>query len=211
VLAALAATQAAGCVKRLPAVTPSVAAPAVDTSAPLPPGHGRLVIDVVDLPAPVARVVPTAEPVVGGDGLTRHVFTELPTELCPATPCVVDLPRGNVLLGFPALGSGGLDVELVHVGPEPSVYRRSLSIYEDRSGATRVLGIIATSIGGVAMMTGIPLLSVGAGTDRAGLATAGGITLGAGTLLVVLGIIAMNKDAPTFRPGASVHFPLAAP
>jgi hypothetical protein len=38
--------------------------------------------------------------------------------------------------------------------------------------------------------------------------TAGGLTLGAGALAIVLGILAIRADSPTYRPGSSNHYPL---
>ena len=79
-----------------------------------------------------------------------------------------DVAAGNVLLGFPVVGRSAMEVELVNIGPDPSVYRRSLSIYEDRTGTTRVLGIIATAVGGASLMTGAVLLPIGLARDSGG-------------------------------------------
>src|SRR5262249_45177954 len=100
------------------------------------------------------------------------------------------------------------DVELVHIGPETSVYRRSLSVYEDHTGGMRVFGIIATSVGGASAITGTALLPIGLADGNTGLRNAGAITLGAGAVLLAIGIWAIRADAPTFRPGSSNHFPL---
>ncbi len=68
------------------------------------------------------------------------------------------MPSGNILLGFPVVGDeDALETELVHLGPDASVYRRALSHYNGDTGATRVLGIIGASRGGTAMMTGTAL------------------------------------------------------
>jgi hypothetical protein len=137
-------------------------------------------------------------------------FVETTEVLCAATPCVAELPRGNVLLGFPVLGNpGALDVELVHVGPEPTVYRRSLSLYEDRTGATRILGIIRASLGAGAAITGIALLPVGPVQGQPRPRPRRRITLGAGAALLALGVWAIRHDAPTYRSGSANHFPLA--
>lgn len=136
---------------------------------------------------------------------------EVHEDLC-TSPCVADLPLGNVLLGFPVLGkSGQEETELVHVGQKPSVYRRSLSVYDDSSGSLSVLGIIGTSLGASAVITGGVLLPIGLGRDNTGLATAGGITLGAGAAVLALGIWAIWDDAPTYRPGSAAHFAQAPP
>ncbi|HTM22589.1 MAG TPA: hypothetical protein VL172_18835 [Kofleriaceae bacterium] len=199
---------AAACVKQLPPLPPPAAVvPDVDTGAPPAEGQGRLVVDVVDGPRPVHRIDMRAAPL--GQGPVGFRLSESPVLLCPASPCVADLPQGNVLLGFPVIGKSSLDVELVHVGAEPTVYRRSLSLYEDHTGATRVLGIIFTSVGASALVTGAVLLPVGLQQDSRDLTWAGGITLGAGALLTTLGIWAVRHDAPTYRPGSTNHFPLS--
>lgn len=206
----VAALLSPACVKRLPpAPTPEPVAPQMPALPPPAGGHGRLVVDVVDGPVAVHRVDMAAEQVADSSGRVKYRFVESPAVLCAAAPCVSDVPTGNVLLGFPVLGDpDATEVELVHVGPEPSVYRRTLSVYDGRTGSVRVLGIIATALGGTAMMTGSALLPIGLARDVDGLTIAGGISLGAGVALLVAGIWAMNADAPTYRPGSSNHFPL---
>lgn len=201
---------AVGCVKQLPPPPPPApVAPKLEAAPPPPTGYGRLVVDVVDQPVPVQRVVAESTPVQNARGRTTFRFREQPQVLCAMSPCASDVPAGNVLLGFPVIGdSDALEVELVHIGAEPSVYRRSLSVYEDNTGSLRVVGIVATAVGGTALMTGAALLPIGLAEDHGGLATSGGITLGVGTALLVFGIWAIRKDAPTFRPGSSNHFPL---
>lgn len=202
------AVLAAACVRHLPAApTPEPIAPPI-TAAAAPPaeGMGRLVVDVVDGPMPVHRVHMRPRAVAGTDGRVRFRFSEAPEPLCPAAPCVAEVPSGNLLLGFPVIGKSSLEVELVHVDPGTTVYRRSLSLYEDNTGALRTMGIIGTSVGGTAALTGIVLLPIGLADDSDGLTTAGSITLGAGVALLVFGIWAIRKDAPTYRPGSANHF-----
>lgn len=209
-IALVTAWVAAGCVKQLPpAPAPAAVAPPMPAMPPPPGGHGRLVVDVVEGPTQVQRIRMNAEQHDVGKGRVGYHLVETPEPLCATSPCVSDLPVGNVLLGFPVIGNNATEVELVHIGPDPSVYRRSLSIYTDNTGAERVLGIIATSLGGAAAITGTVLLPVGLARDNTALTTAGGITLGAGALLITLGILAIRHDAPTYRPGSSNHFPLA--
>jgi hypothetical protein len=167
------------------------------------------VIDVIEGPAPVQRITMAATQQTNDRGRTSYRFSEVPEVFCAQAPCAVDVPVGNVLLGFPVIGNNALEVELVHVGPDPSVYRRSLSIYEDNTGGVRLFGILATSIGAASAITGTALLPIGLSKDNTGLTAAGGITLGVGAIFVALGIWAINADAPTFRPGSSNHFPLA--
>jgi hypothetical protein len=198
-----------GCVKRLPpAPTPQAVAPVIPAAPPPPPGYTRLVVDVVDGPAAVQQVRMQSRPVENDLGRISYQFSERPEVLCTA-PCATDLPAGNILLGFPVLGKDALETELVHLGPEPSVYRRALSIYDDRSGGLRVFGIIATAVGGASAITGTALLPIGLSDGNGALTAAGGITLGVGAALIAFGVWAIRHDAPTFRPGSSNHFPLA--
>jgi len=209
---ALLAACVPACIKQLPpAPTPPAVAPAVAVAAPPEPGHGRLVVDVVDGPTEVHRTHMESLPLADDSGRARYRFFEASAVLCPATPCVTDVPAGNVLLGFPVVGDpGAFETELVHVGPEPSVYRRALSEYHGDTGALRVLGIVGTSVGAASAITGVSLLPIGLSKDNDGLATAGGISLGAGVALIAFGIWAIRHDAPTYRPGSSNHFPLDA-
>lgn len=196
------------CVKQLPpAPIPEPIEPPVAASAPRE-GYGRLVVDVVEAPVRVARVRMEARPSPNAQGIPTVRFEQTPTDLCPAAPCVTELPYGNILLGFPVIGDPqALETELVNIGPEPSVYRRSLSVYTDDSGATRVLGIIATSLGAASAITGTALLPIGLSKDNDGLTLAGGVTLGGGVALMVAGILMIRADSPTFRPGSSNHYP----
>jgi hypothetical protein len=210
---ALLAGLGAACVKHLPpAPAPDPIVPRVEAGTPLAAGQGRLVLDVVEGPAPVQQIRMDAVPVATAGGHTAFDLHEAPGILCAVTPCVTNVPIGNVLLGFPVIGDDeATEVELVHVGPEPSVYRRSLSVYTDTSGGLRLFGILATSIGGASAITGAALLPIGLAKENGGLTTAGGITLGVGAVLLAVGIWAIRADSPTYRPGSSNHFPLGAP
>jgi hypothetical protein len=209
-LVALAASTSAACVRRLPpAPTPQPVFPRIDAAAP-PAGSARLVVDVVEGPTRVLRIRMTPEPSDNGQGRRSFRFVEATEVLCDATPCVADGPAGNVLLGFPVLGDpGATETELVHIGPEPTVYRRSLSVYESGSGTLRVLGVIGTSLGAASLITGTALLPYGLDRGNNGVTFAGGITLGAGAALLTLGILAIRYGSPTLRPGSSSHYPLA--
>jgi hypothetical protein len=203
----------AACVRHLPpAPTPEPLVPRVEAGTPLAAGQGRLVLDVVEGPAPVQQVRMNATPVPGPDGHNTFELHEAPSVLCAVTPCVTNIPVGNVVLGFPVIGdSDATEVELVHIGPEPSVYRRSLSVYTDNTGGVRLFGILATSIGGASAVTGAALLPIGLAKENGGLTVAGGLSLGVGAVLLAVGIWAIRADAPTYRPGSSNHFPLGAP
>ena len=200
-----------GCVRQLPPrPVPDVIVPSTNTTSEPEAGKGRLVIDVVDGPTPVQRVQMQAEPFDDGQGRTRFRFYEAPEPLCAASPCVVDLTPGNVLLGFPVTGDDrSMDVELVHIGEETAVYRRSLSQYRHNKGALWVLGIIGASLGGTSFLTGTTLLPLGLSDGNDGLTLAGATTLGAGALLVTFGVLAIRADSSTYRPGSAIHFPLA--
>jgi hypothetical protein len=205
-LAAIAATVPA-CVRQLPpAPTPQAVAPPIATPTPAA-GQSALVVDVTDGPTPVSRVHMGTQPITDALGRVSYRLFEQPQEMCPASPCVVAMPPGNVMLGFPVIGDrDALEVELVHVDATPTVYRRTLSVYTDNTGALRKLGIVGASVGGTAALTGVVLLPIGLGKDLDGLTVAGGVTLGVGALLTAFGIWAIRRDAPTFRPGASIHF-----
>lgn len=198
------------CVRQLPPpAIPTPVAPPIAASAPPESGKGRLVIEVVDGPAPIQRIRMEPEEIRDPQGRSRFLFAETPELLCAVSPCVVDVPIGNVLLGFPVIGNpGDLEVELVHVGPQPSAYRRTSSVYQNHTGALRVLGIVGASAGSAAAITGVALLPIGLAKDNSGLATAGAISLGLGAAVLTLGIWAIWRDAPTFRPASSNHFPL---
>jgi hypothetical protein len=202
------ASVVAGCVVQLPPVaTPEARAPAlVPSTTPPPEGHGRLVLDVVNGPTPVELVRMAPQQLASGGRITFG-FREAPEPLCTA-PCTVDPPLGNLLLGYPVIGNpDSLETELVHVGPEPTVYRRALSEYHHvPAGAAFVLGVLATSLGGTSMVTGTALLPVGLAKGSEGLTIAGGVTLGAGAALIVLGILGIRHDSDWYRPGAAIHF-----
>lgn len=202
-----------GCVRQLPPLpAPDAIVPSTNTSSAPAPGKGRLVIDVVDGPTPLQRVDMKAEPFEDDQGRTRFRFHEAPEPLCATSPCVLDLTPGNVLLGFPVAGDDhSMEIELVHVGEETAVYRRSLSHYRHNKGALWVLGIIGTSLGGTSLLTGTTLLPLGLADGNEGLTVAGATTLGGGALLITLGVLAIRADSPTYRPGSANHFPLSPP
>jgi hypothetical protein len=201
---------AAACVRHLPpAPVPEAIVPRVAGVVPPEAGRGRLVVDVVDGPVEVQRVHMKSEQLTDDQGRARFALYESPRPLCPLSPCVVELPPGNVLLGFPILGkSDGLEVELVHIAPGTTVYRRALTIFESGAGPGRTLGIVSTSLGGTAMMTGTALLPIGLAKDMDGMTLAGAITLGVGTAFLVLGIVAITNNPSIFRKGASNRFSL---
>jgi hypothetical protein len=172
------------------------------------PVTGRLIVDVPEGSVPVYRARLEARKQDNGTRRPTFRFFDLPAEkICDGTPCVIDEPPGNILIGFPVLGCRpAIDFDLVHVGLDPSVYRRSLAIFEDETGAEKIVGIVAASLGAAASITGIVLLPSGISKDNSGLTAAGGITLGAGALALTVGILMIRHDSATYRPGSANHF-----
>jgi hypothetical protein len=172
------------------------------------PMTGRLIVDVPEGSVPVYRARLEARKQDNGTLRPTFRFFDLPPEkICDGTPCVIDEPPGNILIGFPVLGCRpAIDFDLVHVGLDPSVYRRSLAIFEDDTGAERIVGIVAASLGAAATITGIVLLPSGISKDNSSLTAAGGITLGAGALALTVGILMIRHDSATYRPGSANHF-----
>lgn len=201
---------APACVRHLPAPPPPPAiVPAVAPAASAETGarDHRLIVDVVDGHGPVNRVEMRAVAADNGRGRTRYRFSEEMQIACAKPPCTLHVPSGNVILGFPVLGRpDDVEVELVHVAEDPSIYRRTLSVYDDKSGSLQTIGIVMASIGGASMMTGTVLLPIGLASDRDSMSLAGAVTLGAGTALLAFGIWALRHDADTFRPGSANHY-----
>lgn len=163
-------------------------------------------IDVVDGATKVERIYMQPTPVTDGQGRTRYEFVESHEVLCAQTPCVVKLPLGNVVLGFPVTSSpGAREVELVHVEASPTVYRRALSFYKaPQSG--RSLGVVATSLGGMTIVAGASMLPIGLAKDVDGLTLAGGISLGVGAIVTALGIWSLKGTSSSYKQGSAIHF-----
>jgi hypothetical protein len=202
----------ASCTRQLaPAPIPAGIMPPLPVSAAPAPGNGRLIVDVAEGPVPVYRARIDAQKLEDGTRHARYRIVDVPPELvCKETPCVIDEPPGNILIGFPVLGCRpAIDFDLVHVGLDASVYRRSVAIFENDTGVEKIVGIIGASIGGAASLTGIVLLPIGAGGNT-DLAIAGGITLGVGALLTTAGVLMIRHDSATYRPGSANHFEATA-
>jgi hypothetical protein len=186
-------------------VLPAVAAP----TTPPPEGHSRLIVDVVDGPAPVMRSFIDTNPIDAGGGRTKFSFTTRLENVCPAAPCVLDLPRGNVVLGFPYLNDPTtFETHLLHIGPEPAAFRKALSYSQPGSTGAKVLGILSTTFGGMSALVGTVFLPVGLAKDSGGMVTAGAITLGAGAILIALGVVTLQRNPDVYRDGAQTHFQL---
>ena len=194
-----------GCVHRIaPPPTPDLILPP-PLEAPIPPGQGRVYIDVVDGPTNVRAVEwVSVQITVGG-----QVFDddELETKARCRTPCVLDLPLGHRLLAFPVRLSSQVDVDDVSVSSTPSLYRRALGSRRS-GGAGAVLGILGISFGGLSLATGAALLPLGLATGDSGMTTAGAITLGVGAVLTALGIWAVIENPALVQPVAGAQYNL---
>ena len=206
-LSALLLVLCAGCARSLPpAATPQRIAPDISVDEPVSEGRGRLVIDVVDGPAQIYHVHARAQQLQDETG-ERWSFSEVPEELC-VSPCIVELPLGNAMLGFPIAGTDWIQHDLVHISSEPAVYRRALA-RRDGPSAGYELAILTTVLSSLALVTGVALLPIGLAKGEDGVAFAGAITLGAGALLLPVGIWGTNEAAPVYQPGSWNHYPLA--
>lgn len=203
---------ASACVRTLPAAPiPAAIAPAgiraTNATSAIPSERNRLIVDVVDGYGPIQRVAMRGVATDNGRGRTTYRFSEDMQIACAKPPCELEIAVGNAVLGFPVLGRpNDVELELVHVGEQPEVYRRTLSVYDDRSGGLQVLGIVMASVGGASMTTGTVLLPIGLATSHDSLSLAGGATLAAGAAVLAFGIWALRHDADTFRPGSANHY-----
>jgi hypothetical protein len=171
--------------------------------APIPPGQGRIYIDVVDGPTNVRVVNWVSVQVTLNDFAYDDSVLETKAEC--RTPCVLDLPLGQELFAFPMRGSRQAEVDDVSVSPTPSLYRRALGSRRS-GGAGFVLGVLGTTFGGISLATGASLLPVGLATGQSGLTTSGAITLGVGAVLTTLGIWAIVENPAFVQPGAGAQY-----
>ena len=199
---------ATACTSYLPPVqTPPAESPTLASSPHLPPGHGRLVIDVVDGPTDVFELNAYRRRIRTRRGRLRTVTRTARSLLC-TSPCAVDIPYGRYVLGFPMHGGGRrLERVLMNVSPQPTVHRRRLGNYWD-AGPGLPLGVVGATFGGIAMVIGVVFLPIGAAQGDDGMALAGGINLGAGVVLLVAGILGLALDPAVEEPGSGVTFPL---
>lgn len=122
---------------------------------------------------------------------------------------MLDLPLGNVVLGFPYLNDvTTFETQLIHIAPEPAVYRKELTLRDPAARGPQALGIVGATFGGASMIVGAVLLPIGLADDRGGFVTAGGITLGAGAVLLALGVVALVSNPTIERDGSHAHFQL---
>jgi hypothetical protein len=181
-------------------VAPAAQGAATEGPAPEAPGGE----------APAAEPGPAAAPEAGGaqpqpaypqaPPSTRATFLSTSGEpwnvaidgqaLC-ATPCTLDLNP----VQFATLQSQELRPVLLDVGRlPPGQFTVSGKPLENGLYAG---GIVATTLAGMALATGITLTAVGLARDRDGMALAGGITGLAGAVMLPVGIVMMLRAAPS--------------
>ena len=212
-LAALLAALAVGCVREVPpaAMPDQVVPPMPASMPPVPARQGRVIIDVADGPVEVGRLVGTTV-AIGVDKDVPIAATRVTTQPLCTTPCAVDLAPGRYELTFPTPGSPRrLEVAVVDVFAEPTIYRRALGRYEP-AGGLMVLGIVGTSLGGMSFITGAALFPIGLAQDPEedgnGFLYAGITTLIAGMVVTALGLWAISADPATTQRGSSTQFAL---
>jgi hypothetical protein len=111
------------------------------------------------------------------------------------TPCTTDVPP----LEFVTLHSHDIRPTKLRVGYLP--YGDVLVTAKPRATGPFATGVTFTSLGGMALVTGITLYAVGAGTDRDGMKTAGLITGLGGGAVTALGIHLIRISLPAVHVG----------
>jgi hypothetical protein len=111
------------------------------------------------------------------------------------TPCAIDVPP----LQFVTLHSHDIRPTKLRVGylPQGDV----LVTAKPRATGPFATGVTFTALGGMALVTGITLYAVGAGTDRDGMRSAGLITGLGGAAVTALGIHLIRISLPTVHVG----------
>jgi hypothetical protein len=203
-IALVLAATSVGCIHTfapVPAPPPPMEPPRSDR--PVPPGYGRIFVDVADGPVFVSVV----EPVEVTETLNDQTVTSevLRDQGGCTSPCILDLRLGAHLLAFPMRGSGGVDLAHVVATPRPTVYRHALG-WRQKGGAGFVLGLLGVSFGGMSVTTGAALLPVGLVKGSEGMTLAGEITLGVGAVLTVVGIWAMASNPSMVQAGGGAQY-----
>jgi hypothetical protein len=168
--------------------------------------------DVAASPPEAGQDVPPVEPQVPAP--TRATFLSTTSDpwdvtidgvpTC-ATPCVLPL----FPLQFVGLRSQEQRPVLLDVGrlPPGDLIVRGKPLQNGMYAG----GIVATTLGGMAMVVAITLTAVGHARDRDGMTTAGLITGGAGAILIPAGIYLMVRAVPAVSvDGASPYGPGSA-
>ena len=114
-----------------------------------------------------------------------------------ATPCTGPLFPAQ----FVVMQSHGPDPVLLEVGRLPP--GDLLVSGKPLESGKYAGGIVATTLGGMALAVGITLTAVGLAKDRDGMTTAGLITGGAGALALTGGIYLMVKALPEVTVGGA--------
>ena len=169
-------------------------------SNPVPEGHARVVLDVVDGPM---RVAAKYDPSFVPPGAAAP--TARSGELC-TTPCVVDLPKGRYRLFLSATGGtdpGTGDVDDVVLGDGTYVYRRAPGRYQTPSiyDGIAPAAVLLASITGIAV--GAALLADDDSRVIGGVLIGGGV---AGT--IGGGIWGYDASRAESQDGATTFFPV---
>lgn len=114
-----------------------------------------------------------------------------------ATPCA---RRFSTTQDF-TLESRRDSLYLPELGIEAVQARRAMVVVEDSNGGKKANGIVFTTLGGMGVVTGIPLIAVGCSNvaERGGLCTAGLITGGVSALLTAGAIWLIVDSLPKLR------------
>jgi len=170
---------------------PAIALP----STPIPPNHGRVVLDTTEGAMRVAaKYDPTFIPPGGSTEKGKS------GELC-ITPCVVDLPFGKYRLFFSALdysetSLGDIDDLVVNEGL--TIYRRAPGSYRTPSPVDQIAPGALLLVGAVAL-TASALTA--AKTDNPGMTA--GLAVGGGVALIGGGVWGYEQSRATQRDGST--------
>jgi len=223
VLALVAAPSLAACVvEHAPPPLPPPRAPPVASPAPVAPGHGRVVVDVVDEPAKVARVTGTQElaatlrPTYGRTGLTAPLMRT--TELLCFAPCVLDLRQGAHTLVFTStVDPTRTSTADVLVSSQPVAVRHALG-REKPMSARYLGGLVLSTLGGGMLLIGGGATAIGAAAGSSsepraqsasdGFLAFGLVVLGVGLVTGTTGLVMALGDRPEVQPGATTQTPL---
>lgn len=125
---------------------------------------------------------------VSSSGMTWEVMVD--QQSACVTPCRLLLERPSWIT-MRTTERSPIRLEVGQLGVRPVVVTAH-NLQEGKYAG----GIVMTSFGGMALVTGITLAAVGYGADRDGMKTAGVITGGAGAVLTLGGIMLMRSALP---------------
>jgi hypothetical protein len=209
-----------GCATRFlpPPQDPARVAPRVVTAPPpLREGEGQVTLSTTSGRARVELITARTqvEPYQWGNGFTPRGYNGYAPQtqytlrpLC-LTPCAVNLPLGTHELLFTDvnMGSGRTSTAFVDVGATSSIVRHTMGRQTSSVGGL-VGSIVMGGLGVALALAGGMLIGFQDASDpsRAGLAVAGGVTLGIGAGLGVGATILGFASRPTLQPGASTQW-----